>query len=925
MPKKVYRIRKFEGGLNEYSDPKDLQEGQFASAQDVSFDKLGQARNIGVGTEDTDISRLDGNSITVGHGLHAYSSGYTFNPTTDIARPSVVVVAEANDGLKAYGRIQCLGGYLDTSIVLDGNPAFYVEWTTTTADHSAVEISDHVVGWFTAAYILNGADSGSVDCKKINELIDTKIDSETSTPNFVASLEGDQSWCKIQYNLVGPTNDYDSDGGTAENTAGVLSLDPQATATKVTLGSALTQEQISKISSSLHQETPLDNLDDNYILVEIKPDPQHGDDGDPGWLLFNKQDVSGGTIAVAHVCRLDIGEANGDKTWISGTTTTYSFTIHDMLSTNSQTTSFTTTGTSYDTAQEVAAKLHADYSTFENISSSVSNYQVTFTQSATGHTNIFTITTEVVHNRNYEATGENYLAYVSPSRILNVFSYDKGNNGDQKAWHTQGTVTWTDGGLGTGWATDTPKPHMYAADGELRIVDKDFSSNLINAWYGHVGVGSCWATNSAFGGWKTYPQSIKIPTGKIRTDGGTAVGTPSADQVRIYIVKGANDTGHWNGKYKFHVSAVFNDGQESLPDKTLTFSGNEITDFGDNPNCNITLDIAVTPDADEPFDNRRITGFSIYYTQQMDNYMVHHYLGTIDQTSGWIGADGQIAALSQSGSTAHITAVIIPSDVTTQNYEFRGFPSTLNTSIHAYNGTDGLQFKTSCIAKSRLIVGNLAYNGRVHTSEMCVTPWRKFDTFPIPYGILTVNNDDADAITHLEASGDRVLQFKENNLYIINVAEAGSEVVEFHHRYKGVTKSEHVCQTDKGIFWINKTGAFLFDGDELKIRDVFFPEEKTSGRRIGAPTWSAFFSDDSVIGYDAIRKQVVIKKSNKAVVTSGDIYLYDLNVDAWSFGKRRFSNNAPITNIVTTTSGNMTALRQGDTGDNLLNGGEVPI
>ena len=35
MPKKVFRIRKFEGGLNEVSDPKDLEEGQFATVQDV--------------------------------------------------------------------------------------------------------------------------------------------------------------------------------------------------------------------------------------------------------------------------------------------------------------------------------------------------------------------------------------------------------------------------------------------------------------------------------------------------------------------------------------------------------------------------------------------------------------------------------------------------------------------------------------------------------------------------------------------------------------------------------------------------------------------------------------------------------------------------------------------------------------------------
>ena len=103
MPKKVYRIRKFEGGLNEVSDPKDLEEGQFSDVQDVSFDKLGQARNIGAGTLDTDVKvTLPGNAITEARGLHGFSSSYTYQPASELAMLFVDDTMNGYSGTKAF-------------------------------------------------------------------------------------------------------------------------------------------------------------------------------------------------------------------------------------------------------------------------------------------------------------------------------------------------------------------------------------------------------------------------------------------------------------------------------------------------------------------------------------------------------------------------------------------------------------------------------------------------------------------------------------------------------------------------------------------------------------------------------------------------------------------------------------------------------
>ena len=924
MPKKIFRIRKFEGGLNEVSDPKDLEEGQFATVQDVSFDKLGQARTIGSGTEDTAVTPIDGNAITDGHGLCYFSSSYTHRPVSSIAVPTVEIVQSAKDGVKAFGKIKVIAGYLDTSQPVASTPNIKVTWTSTSVGHSAVNVTDEITGWFTSSYILNGEVSGNLKTDTLQTLINGKFAmSSESSPNLTSTPEGVH--LKIENNVVGTTEDYDSDAA-AEQTAGVLGITSVNSGVNVTLCSQLNETQKNKIMWTPAVSEDLEDLDDDYILLEIAPNIQHGS-GDPGWILLYKSDLSGGLPNLASQVKVHIGSSDSELTWLDGFTTTYAFTIYDEASNSSDTTSFTTTGTSYDAASEVAAKLEDDYddSIHQSITSTVSGRTITLTNPDAGAAHSFSVTARVTHTKGNTETGENYLAYVDPARKLYVFSYDKLGDGSQASWSDHGTITWTDGGMGTGWATDTPKPHIYSADGGLRIVDKDFSSNLINAWYGHCGSGdTIWAGNAQHGGWKTYPQALKFNTADIRTDGQSAVSTPSADTMNISITTGAEDTGYWNNKYKFYVSAVFNDGQESLPDKELGFTSDPILTVGDNVNKSLILDIAVTPDASEPFDNCRITGFSIYYTKEIDGYATYYWLGSIDQTNGWEGADGQTAALSDSGSTAHISAVTIPSDDTPYTYEGRGFASPLNRTIHGYNGTDGLQYKTSCIAKSRLFVGNLKYDGQSHGSEICVTPWRKFDTFPIPYGIITVNNDDADSITHLEAAGDRILQFKENNLYVINVSEIGSETVEASYNYKGASKSYHVCKVEDGIAWINKTGAFMYNINTGDVRDLMFPDKKDTGKRVKTSSWSSFFTDNSILGYDSIRKQLVIKKSITASLTSGNIYLYDFTVDAWSFGFKRFANNKKITNFVTTPNGNMTVLKQGLPGDDFDDGGEEP-
>ena len=47
MPKQVYRILQFHGGLNSNSDPRDIAENELSDATDIMVDEVGKVRMQG--------------------------------------------------------------------------------------------------------------------------------------------------------------------------------------------------------------------------------------------------------------------------------------------------------------------------------------------------------------------------------------------------------------------------------------------------------------------------------------------------------------------------------------------------------------------------------------------------------------------------------------------------------------------------------------------------------------------------------------------------------------------------------------------------------------------------------------------------------------------------------------------------------------
>ena len=206
-------------------------------------------------------------------------------------------------------------------------------------------------------------------------------------------------------------------------------------------------------------------------------------------------------------------------------------------------------------------------------------------------------------------------------------------------------------------------------------------------------------------------------------------------------------------------------------------------------------------------------------------------------------------------------------------------------------------WKTSCLANRRVYIGNLKTyyedgSSKIFPDKMVRSLPNKFDIFPISESVDVAINDGEDIIALVEFN-DRILQFKDKTLYVINVGQ-DIEFLEDKLPYRGVSHKASVFKTEYGVVWANKTGCYYYDG--RKINDLL---QKQGRPMIKQSTWESFVGTP-LVGYDPRRKQIIVVADiadSKSDTTSGDCYIYDMITQSWVkgvgiFGRGNKSNFA---------------------------------
>ena len=124
--------------------------------------------------------------------------------------------------------------------------------------------------------------------------------------------------------------------------------------------------------------------------------------------------------------------------------------------------------------------------------------------------------------------------------------------------------------------------------------------------------------------------------------------------------------------------------------------------------------------------------------------------------------------------------------------------------------------------------------------------------------------NDGDEIVFLESFKDKLLQFKNKKVFIINTS-GDYEFLEETYEDVGIAHQCQVAKTPYGIAWVNKNGCYLYDGSELtNLIDNKIPANEDDAH----VEYNYWFFDNEInenmlqigsIGYDKINKSLVIK------------------------------------------------------------------
>ena len=358
-------------------------------------------------------------------------------------------------------------------------------------------------------------------------------------------------------------------------------------------------------------------------------------------------------------------------------------------------------------------------------------------------------------------------------------------------------------------------------------------------------------------------------------------GAPSTDQAdrSDIVVYGAADK-----RYGLWGTLIYDGVQESGP----TFLGIIKQPNGMTENLNHILYLSFI--GREPGKDR-VTGFKVYWGL-IDSYkeVNNEAFGEVD--SRYLLAEVnyekgvRLSGVSGYSSFEEITGAtnkyyyVYPPSASTPTYLQGQILTKLSTeepllsNTHTVVGRDGTGWKTSTILNRKAYIGNVRYynqegtlvtkNDRVLKSNVNSFDFFEEDDF------IDVEINDGEDIAVLENLGGRLLQFKQNTLYIINVSR-DIEFLEGTYDYRGCLNQSHLVKAEGFVAWFNKHGIFLYDGNSL----VDLVQDKDTGQNL--INWKTDYRDSMKIGFVPFKKQLIIfDKYDPTNYDNGKIYVFDL-------------------------------------------------
>ncbi len=398
--------------------------------------------------------------------------------------------------------------------------------------------------------------------------------------------------------------------------------------------------------------------------------------------------------------------------------------------------------------------------------------------------------------------------------------------------------------------------------------------------------------------------TVKITEASLSTNEHTDLehsGIPSVHlEVNTGAAPGAGTASGWDSRWEHGVSFIYDGNQESLVRRLFDGSNSNATETNiTNATYAPITHFYIEHGTNKNF-NRRITG-AVWYVKDVGGDSYSPWCAQIEYDF--------IKGVARVLSTGYETNVQYNAEI--EEYEFAVDHEYLLSPnlVDTYQSRTGVSdtekaikasYSTATISGRRIYIGNVKIINEDGTTEvkgdaMLKSPPNKFDIFPATSAVEATIND-GESIVRIETFADRILQFKEDTLYIINVSQ-DIEFLEDTHKHKGVKHPSMVCKTDYGIAWVNELGCYLYDGKQ--VHNLL---EKGGKKLIDDDIWQTHViessASSSMIGYLPKKRQLIVVKSNAAVSNAGDIFLYDMVTQSWTFGDSKMTDSQLKSNFV---------------------------
>ena len=384
----------------------------------------------------------------------------------------------------------------------------------------------------------------------------------------------------------------------------------------------------------------------------------------------------------------------------------------------------------------------------------------------------------------------------------------------------------------------------------------------------------------------------------------------------------------FNIPYHFYISWLFDNGCETGMTSLIT-TGGTVPRF---VNQNLEFNLSVEDDHSSRNylgGDERIEGARIYFKElgSEERYLLAEG-SVVDGVK--VGLDSTFTPWKESGSAANTFKLEKNAIIKTPPYVRTFFDLNQYFAEEVYSeshdtladGNDGpaphsVTYRTATVGPNGAIyIGDVNFNGKEMQDSMMwsIPPGNgtpsKPAVFP-KFNIFDSPSSDGSRIVAIHSFRDKILQFKQNALYVINIAKPAQPFTENSFRNCGVMNQCQTFPTPFGIAFVNSNGVFVYDGAKVTAL--------TGGKfdidDLGIEESSFFEWGDAAkvpcIGYDPRSQRIIVLKDIGDNSTKTGAWVYDMYTKSFSEADEFIvnGNEDRHTNFIITSRGYLTITR----------------